>query len=93
MYCHSGLEQEERWGCGNRFSCRETKVLSLEVLELRWNMLRLRGKLREGIDFFWEVWVSGTPFYLFTVLSMLKMASAMLQVLLTYVRNTRQKYL
>lgn len=56
-------------------------------------MLRLRGKLREGIDFFWEVWVSGTPFYLFTVLSMLKMASAMLQVLLTYVRNTRQKYL
>lgn len=32
LYCHSGLEQEERWGCGNRLSCRETKELSLEVL-------------------------------------------------------------
>lgn len=88
MYCHSGLEQEERWGYGNRLSCRETKELSREVLELRWNILRLRGKLREGIDFFWEVWESGTLFYLLAVLSMLKMAPAVLQVLLTWVRNT-----
>lgn len=41
------------------------------------------------MDFFWVVWESGTVlFYLFRVPRMLKMAPTMLQVLLTYVRNT-----
>lgn len=52
-------------------------------------MLRLGDKLKEGIDFFWGVWESGTLlFYLFTVLRMLKMAPMMLQVLLAHVSNT-----
>lgn len=46
VYCHNGLELEERWGCRNRLSCGETRELSLEMLEFKWNMLRLRGKLR-----------------------------------------------
>lgn len=50
-------EQVELW--------RNRKELSLEMPELRWNMLRLRGKLREGMDFFWVVWESRTVlFYL-----------------------------